>query len=784
MTHSSGLSVACSLIVGKLPQDFVHSTRAHDGAPGQKVTPGSLARLSQDSTQAMGAQGLTQRFFERQCLPSARSETSAVCRHALDVAPSQVAFFPLYMVDCALALWAARWYHSFKERRTTATFAAQTFLIYERVATLCVGPHPAILDTAANRHAAASFSRSINLRQEFAVSGTFDLRATSGALSSILGRYTTQTTPPEPPVPVHVGPAELPRVVPTYTPTNVSLATRHTPTNAAQLQTLLAGGDIGTGALAAGHVIELARGTVYNSPAIPVHVFPDIPGAATNPITVVTSDLAAIPLPGVRITPANRAIAPHFRCQQNNTPALRVLGSGWHFVGIEADAGSTTSQFGIVNLGFVWESSYDPGTPYTKDQYINHWRSLQNGNLGNPQVEGPWWTRLSPSTVPTNIVLDRCDIAARTYANQCAVVLWCHTASVVIRDSWLWGEGRVASEDKSFATTEMVGPMLFENNTCCSSSIPFLTGGGTRPGWDAIPQDLTIRRNHFFKPTRFIPRSVDWDGNNRQHKNSFELKQGVRVLIENNVFENHYDGFQSQFFAIVFKVANQDGSFNTVQTTDVTFRHNRLVNIGGGFAIGAADRISGGTVGGIGRFSIYENYTQAPLGFWATTPDAFERTWAFQVSQNEFIQAIHIERNTMVSRHPTSAASNTALVVTTETLVPGLVLRSNLLDYGFFGIQGNNSSNRGIATFSGAGSSAGGNFLYVESPGTAPTAGAFPTGQLTTITDAAAMFVNRAAGDYRRAAALAGQGYDGADPGADIDAINARTAGCETGVWT
>lgn len=34
------------------------------------------------------------------------------------------------------------------------------------------------------------------------MTGTFDLRATSGALSSILGRYTTQTTPPEPPPPV------------------------------------------------------------------------------------------------------------------------------------------------------------------------------------------------------------------------------------------------------------------------------------------------------------------------------------------------------------------------------------------------------------------------------------------------------------------------------------------------------------------------------------------------------------------------------------------------------
>lgn len=45
------------------------------------------------------------------------------------------------------------------------------------------------------------------------MSGTFDLRATSGAVSTVLGRYTTQASAPPPPV-THVGPAELPRITP------------------------------------------------------------------------------------------------------------------------------------------------------------------------------------------------------------------------------------------------------------------------------------------------------------------------------------------------------------------------------------------------------------------------------------------------------------------------------------------------------------------------------------------------------------------------------------------
>lgn len=43
---------------------------------------------------------------------------------------------------------------------------------------------------------------------------------------------------------------------------------------------------------------------------------------------------------------------------------------------------------------------------------------------------------------------------------------------------------------------------------------------------------------------------------------------------------------------------------------------------------------------------------------------------------------------------------------------------------------------------------------------------------------------NYAGGDMRPATELIGTGYNGETPGADVDLINYRTRGCETGVWT
>lgn len=67
-------------------------------------------------------------------------------------------------------------------------------------------------------------------------------------------------------------------------------------------------------------------------------------------------------------------------------------------------------------------------------------------------------------------------------------------------------------------------------------------------------------------------------------KNILELKNARNVVIEQNVFENHWAGAQAGY-AIVFTPRNQDGACTWCVVEDVTFRHNVVRNSSGGINI-------------------------------------------------------------------------------------------------------------------------------------------------------------------------------------------------------
>jgi hypothetical protein len=65
-----------------------------------------------------------------------------------------------------------------------------------------------------------------------------------------------------------------------------------------------------------------------------------------------------------------------------------------------------------------------------------------------------------------------------------------------------------------------------------------------------------------------------------------ETKNARRVLIEGNVIENVWADAQVGF-AILLKSSNQDGTAPWSTTQDVTFRYNRVRNVGAVFNIAA-----------------------------------------------------------------------------------------------------------------------------------------------------------------------------------------------------
>lgn len=587
----------------------------------------------------------------------------------------------------------------------------------------------------------------------------------------------------------HYGTATLPTTTPAYTSSN-SGGTGHTfnPTTPAELNTVLTGGSLGGFTLSAGDTIVVLRGTCYNNGTYTSHVLPAVTGADTNPCFLITSDFASIAAPDERILESQRHATPHFRCQSGNTPALAVapFAKGWRLKGIQADAGTTTSMYGIVTIGPIGQGSYSAATTYPINYRVyGGWRSLQNGNVGHALVEGAWWTKMTLADLPDDIVLDRCDIAATLHTNNCVVVLYCNTRELIIKGSHLWTEGGAGLEDKAVAAVDCAGPWLFENTQFTASGINLLTGGAD-PSFDVLPEDITIRRCYFYKPLRFISDNAAWDSKSRIHKNLFEFKVVRRALVEDCLFENHFDGGTAQYFGIVFKCSNQDGSFNNAETADVTFRYNRLKNISGVFSLYAVDLYSGGTALGMHDVSIYQNYTETLAGILNSGTDS--RCWLFQVTYGTTPAPynLHIEHNTLVG-DPNQDIRTFMLAGTVGPAYPaGFVWRNNITSYGdrtYVGIQKDGVGEVGKSAFSGIGSDIQAAYMHNNASKTVPSSGIYSEPPMYFKTVDTDLFVDFNGGDYTTAAALANVGYNGETPGADITTIDTRTAGCVGGIW-
>jgi hypothetical protein len=129
------------------------------------------------------------------------------------------------------------------------------------------------------------------------------------------------------------------------------------------------------------------------------------------------------------------------------------------------------------------------------------------------------------------------------------------------------------------------GPFLIENNFLEASGECILLGGG--PG-TVTPTDITIRRNHLFKPLIWHRGEQGFvggaDGQPFIVKNLFELKVGTRVLFEANVLQYSWGGFTQAGFAILLTPRNQADRPST-QITDVTIRHCIIQHTGSGMQI-------------------------------------------------------------------------------------------------------------------------------------------------------------------------------------------------------
>lgn len=131
------------------------------------------------------------------------------------------------------------------------------------------------------------------------------------------------------------------------------------------------------------------------------------------------------------------------------------------------------------------------------------------------------------------------------------------------------------------------GPFKIVNNFLEAAGENILFGGGAAT---TTPTDIEIRHNHFFKPLVWKLGQPGFIGGTSGQpfivKNLFELKNVQRVLLEGNILENTWGGFSQMGFAILLTPKNQAPNVCPLcRVTDVTLRYNRVSHMGGGIQI-------------------------------------------------------------------------------------------------------------------------------------------------------------------------------------------------------
>jgi hypothetical protein len=488
------------------------------------------------------------------------------------------------------------------------------------------------------------------------------------------------TTPPPPPPPPPLpqpGDPELPRDT---VPLAVPLPTR----------TVLvpAGGDLQAAINAAqrGDRLALAPGATFRGE----YRLPVKPG--TGWVTITTN----VALPLGRMTPA----------QAGSLRLARIVsGQGWE-PALRTDPGA--SHYRVQGVELTFED-----------------RALQFGSGGIVRLGSGQQT---VANTPAWIMLDR--VWIHGYAHQ--ITKRCvelNTAWSAVIDSYLDDCHSNTQDSQAIMGWNGPGPYRIENNYLAGGAEIVMFGGADPSIPDLVPSDITIRRNHFHRPTSWKSRPTV------MVKNSFELKNARRVLAEGNVFEGNWTDGQVGY-SLNLKSANQSGSCTWCVTEHVTIRYNEILNSTSGITILATSSNPDVPLNNL----LIEHNLLHKLG-----PDSDFGGWGvgFQTVSGPY--RVTIRNNTIISnRQPLIFSSGTNA---NFTFAGNVTLR------GQYGIKGNGTP-EGTASITqyAPGGVVTGNVLIGARASLYPTGNHFPA----TVADVG--FANYPGGDYRITGQYAGAG--------------------------
>ncbi|MEP7196149.1 MAG: T9SS type A sorting domain-containing protein [Saprospiraceae bacterium] len=347
------------------------------------------------------------------------------------------------------------------------------------------------------------------------------------------------------------------------------------------------------------------------------------------------------------------------------------------------------------------------------------------------------------TTQPNNIIFDRCYIHGDPKAGSRRGILL-NGAYLSVIDSYISDCKEDGADSQALASYSSTGPIKIVNNYLEGAGENVIFGGSDPSIPNAIPSDIEIRCNLFFKPLSWM--SELWD-----IKNLLEFKNAQRVLVEGNRLENCWPNAQSGF-ALLFTPRNQNNTAPWSAVQDITFRFNTFVNVAQGINISGFDapNISQRT----SRLLIQNNVlnvTNLGMG-----------------GDGRMFQVLNGPTD-IIFDHNTGFTTNAYMVSDGSPKTDSFVFQNNLVSkavYGFIG-SGTANANTTLATYFNP------NWSVTKNAIIGGSATGFPSGNYFPANIAAVRFTNYVTGNYRLtdSSIYKNAGSDGKDIGADIDSI-------------
>ena len=448
---------------------------------------------------------------------------------------------------------------------------------------------------------------------------------------------------------------------------------------------------------------------------------------------IIKTNSPSIPPQGTRVSPSDSSWMATIQASSGNyVVGAATQANHYWLVGLQLQIPSGTSMTDVVRIGCL------------------------NG------------CETSTSNLPSYIYLDRDYIHGNNAADNIRRGVSANGADIAVVDSYISEITNNGSDCQAIVAWNGSGPIKIVNNFLEAATENVMFGGADPSITNLVPSDIEIRRNYFYKPLTWYPKSPSYGGHSQDVKNLLELKNAKRVLVTGNVFQHVWQSSQVGY-AILFKSVNQSGGCDWCETSNVNFKYNIVRDAGAGFNFAGAPQPPAVPLSNI---TISNNLMLDISSSWAVSSAS---GWGYLVQGSTTYPPTHI-----VIDHNTLFNDGTMLATfdgsQTGSFTP-FTYTNNIAPHGDYGVKGSGVG-IGSATLNAYCGSSGYKFSANILDGGTTYSGSYPAGNYFP-TGWSGVFVNFDQGDFhiKTGSKYKNAGTDGRDLGADIDAVVSAVAG-------